>query len=138
MSSGIDRRTFVKGAGKAAALGLAAPTLLSALAGCGPDASLGMELSGFYSDPEAAAEVGRAYLKVKPEEADRDLLLERMADEDLDRWEDLARRNPEALREAVRARHRSDFAENRVVRLHGWILSQTEVRLCALLALPSS
>lgn len=133
--SGIDRRTFVKEAGRATALALAAPSLLSALAGCGPDAELGGRLAGFYGDPEAAAAVGRVWLAASPEEADRALLIERMADGSLDEWERLARRDPEALRAAVRARHRTDFAEDRVVRLNGWILSETEVRLCALAAL---
>ena len=128
MKGGIDRRRFVKGA----ALGLAAPGLLSMLGGCGPSPELAQELSGFYSDPAAAAAIGAAYLAITPEEEDRDLLLERLAGDSLEEWERFARRDPEALRAAVRERHREDFEAGRVVRLHGWVLTRTEARLCAL------
>lgn len=132
MSDGLDRRSFVKGA----ALGLATPAWLAALAGCGPDAELDLGLSGFHGDPLAAAVVGAAYLKVAPDENEREVLLERLAGEDIEEWERLARRSPDALRERVRKRHFEDFVQDRVVRLHGWVLSRTEARLCALNALP--
>jgi len=128
VSRGMDRRSFVKGA----ALGLAAPSLLTALSGCGRDAELETRLADFYGDPTAAAEIGRAYLRVTPEEQDPEVLLEALAGADLDAWQELARRDPAALREAVRERHRADFDAGRTVRLHGWVLSHTEVRLAAL------
>ena len=128
MSDGIDRRTFVKGA----TLGLAAPGLLAALAGCGPSPDLGSRLTGFYGDATAADAVGRAYLQVTPEEQDRDQLVEALAGGELEAWEELLRRDPAALEAAVRARHLDDFATGRTVRLHGWILSRTEARLAAL------
>ena len=39
------------------------------------------------------------------------------------------------LEVSIRRRVREDFAQGRVVRLDGWILSSTEARLCALTAL---
>ncbi len=128
MSAGIDRRSFVKGA----ALGFAAPGLLAALGACGPDADLDAQLTTFHDDPVAAAVIGSAYLKLTPDEEDRNLLVERLAGDDLEEWERLARRDPAALRERVLARHLEDFQRDRVVRLNGWVLSKTEARLAAL------
>lgn len=132
MSGGIDRRAFVKGA----ALTLAAPGLLSLLSGCGTAPDLDAALSDFHDDAGAAAVIGSAYLEVTPEERDRGLLLERLAGASLAAWDQLAVRDRAALAEAVRERHRADFAQDRVVRLNGWILSRTEARLCALVAGP--
>lgn len=42
---------------------------------------------------------------------------------------------PRAIREWVCARSRDDFRAGRVVEIQGWILSATEVRLCALAAI---
>lgn len=131
MSGEIDRRAFVKGV----ALGLAAPGLLGALAGCGPTEDLESKLAGFHRDRSAAVAIGRAYLLVTPDEQDRDALIEALAGEDLDEWEQLARGDPEALEQAVRTRHQDDFLHGRTVRLHGWILSRTEARLSALTSL---
>jgi len=39
------------------------------------------------------------------------------------------------LHELMRAQQRQDFEHDRVVKVQGWILSETEVRLCALAAL---
>ena len=135
MSEGLDRRAFVTGAGKAVALGLAAPGLLSALAGCRVAPGLDDGLLRFYADPTAAARVGAAYLKVVPEENDRNVLLERLAGPRLDEWERLAREDEAALGDALRAQVREDFRGGRVIRLHGWLLARTEARLCALAAL---
>jgi len=131
MSDGVDRRTFVKGA----ALGLAAPGLLAALSACGPSRELEVRLADFYGDPTAAREVGQAYLKITPDERDRDRLVEALAGGALAEWERLALADPGALQESVRSRHLADFALDRTVRLHGWILSRTEAQLCALTAL---
>jgi hypothetical protein len=128
MNDRIERRTFLKGT----ALWLAAPGLLAGLAGCGPAQELAGNLSAFHRDPSAAREIGRAYLLVAPEEQDRDRLLETLAGEALEEWEELAIRDPAALHRAVRARHHDDFRHGRTVRLNGWILSRTESRLAAL------
>ena len=48
------------------------------------------------------------------------------------------RRGPRAIREWARARIRDDFRAGRVVEIQGWIVSATEVRLCALAAISST
>jgi hypothetical protein len=131
----IERRAFLRGAGAATALGLAAPALLAFLAGCGRESVLARSLSGFFADPESAHGVGRAYLELSPDERDIDTVLERLASPQLRRWEALASSDPERLVQELRLQHRSDFAHERVVALRGWVLSKTEARLCALAAL---
>ena len=131
----IERRAFLRGAGAATALGLAAPALAAFLAGCGRESALAQSLSGFFADPESARAVGREYLELSPDEADADTVLERLAGPQRREWEALAASDPDRLAQALRLQHRSDFAHERVVAIRGWILSVTEARLCALAAL---
>jgi predicted protein tyrosine phosphatase len=131
----IERRAFLRGLGSAAALGLAAPALVTCLAGCGRSGALAVALSDFFADPESARAVGREFLEGFPDEADAGTLVARLAGAQRPAWEALAATQPERLAEALRARHREDFAHERVLRIRGWVLSETEVRLCALAAL---
>jgi len=88
--------------------------------------------------PESARVVGRAYLRREPAEANAARLRERiLADLGLDADAAAASADRE-LRERLRHRVRADFAAGRIVKLDGWILSLTEVRLSALVALERS
>jgi hypothetical protein len=131
----IERRAFLRGVGAATALGLAAPALFVLLAGCRRESRLFLSLAGFFADPESARSVGRAYLELASDGPDADTVMERLAGPQLAEWEALAASDPDRLAQALRDRHRSDFAHERVVALRGWILSETEARLCALAAL---
>lgn len=131
----IERRAFLKGAGVATALGLAAPTLVAWVAGCGGESALARLLSGFFADPESARAVGREYLELAADEPDANTVLDRLAGPQRQQWEALAASDPERLVQALRLQHRSDFARERVVAVRGWVLSETEARLCALAAL---
>jgi hypothetical protein len=71
--------------------------------------------------------IGCAYLAEHPEERDRKRLLREL---DLD----VAGAETSRLREMLVQRQLRDFAFGRVVRVDGWILSETEARLCALAA----
>lgn len=93
------------------------------------------DLTHLLTHVESARVVGAEYLKSNPEEADcrelRGLLLEslklkesEMCDWD---WSD--------IQERLRAQVRADFQNSRTVRLNGWVLSETEGRLSALVAL---
>lgn len=92
-----------------------------------PDATA-LGLAGFPRHEESACVIGREYLRNVREEADRDILLNLLGHPAV--WVDEG-----GLRSHLRSQIRRDFAEERVVRLHGWILSVTESRLCALTAL---
>jgi hypothetical protein len=84
-------------------------------------------LTALVPNPASAAAVGREYLRVAPDEADIARLCELL-------WP--APGVPQgALSRALAQRQRKDFADGRVVRLHGWILARTEARLWALAAL---
>jgi hypothetical protein len=131
----IERRAFLRGAGAASALGLAAPALLALFAGCGRESPLARFLSGFFADPDGARAVGREYLEISPDEPDADAVLERLAGARRREWEALAASDPERLVQALRHQHRDDFAHERVVAIRGWVLSETEARLCAMAAL---
>jgi hypothetical protein len=82
--------------------------------------------------PESAVVIGTAYLRLAADERRPDRLARaiesRCGGRVLDGDRDARRR---CLSEGVRR----DFAEGRVVRIDGWLLSVTEARLCALAAL---
>jgi hypothetical protein len=124
----IARRDFL--------LGLAAAPLVAVTGGCGPSRTLTSALLGFYADRGPAATVGAAFLERFPDEDDPTRLVRQLAGSASRQreWESLAAADPETLHEALRAGHRADFAAGRIVLLRGWVLSQTEARLCALAA----
>ncbi len=109
--------------------------LLAPLA-CTGSSSLRAALAGFFEDRKSAARVGEEYLRLYPTEDDGTRLVRRLAGgrrREVE-WERLAASDPAAFRESVRARHREDFAAGRTVSLRGWVVSETEARLCALAA----
>jgi hypothetical protein len=77
------------------------------------------------ADAASARHVGRAYLQHVPGDADRGHLLVQLR----------ARFDDKPSREKLMACCREDFAAGRTVTVNGWVLSQTEARLCALAAL---
>lgn len=130
--SGIDRRALLKGMGGAAALAGAGPGLL-VLPGCGRGADLETALLACLGDADAARGVGREALPRLGDPGRRQLVRE-LAGEDFDAWQALAASDSAGLFEALRAQHLEDFAQARTLSLRGWVLSRTEVRLCALFA----
>ena len=85
-------------------------------------------LLDLFGSHASASVVGIAYLERHPEERDCQRILREL---DLGPMKmDCAQ-----IRGLVVQRQREDFARGRVVRVEGWILSETEARLCALAAL---
>ncbi len=82
---------------------------------------------GLFRHAESAAALGAEFARLRPAEASIPALLRQL---DLPR---IPPRRAELAR--LRERHRLDFREGRVVRLEGWMLSTTELRLCALVHL---
>ena len=82
---------------------------------------------------QSAVSIGRAFLSEHPDEANEERLVEKLglplSATPLSRGEQA--RQGERLLEL----HRQDLRNGRVVNLGGWILSVTELRLAALLAL---
>lgn len=91
-------------------------------------------LSRFYSNRESARVIGRRYLDLAPSEAAPEHLMALIC-RSRENSARLARANTGQLREFLLDQQRTDFARGRTVTIDGWVLSETEVRLCALAAI---
>jgi hypothetical protein len=92
-------------------------------------------LAGLFTHQDSARAVGRAYLDRVPGESSASRLVDRVA-ADLPGGRRTLRDASDAdLRELLAARIRSDFEEDRVVDVDGWVLSPTEARLYAITTL---
>ena len=80
-------------------------------------------------DRASARAIGRVFLEERSEERSRDRLIRKILGDDRD---GSALADPGALRVYLRDRIRRDFARSETIELDGWVLSLTEVRLCAL------
>lgn len=96
-----------------------------------PDPRL-IRLREIVPHTESAVVVGREYLRMAPAERDPGRLAALISS---CCGEGLFDSDGEALRRSLVRRTRKDFAEGQIVRLHGWMLSVTEARLCGLVAL---
>jgi hypothetical protein len=92
-------------------------------------------LAGLSTAPESAAAIGQEYLLGSPGEASLDFLVRTIASALGGTPNQVARIARRELRARYQSRQRSDFAEGHMVSVQGWFLSQTEARLCALVAL---
>jgi hypothetical protein len=132
MMTRISRRRFLIGA----SVGLAgAVPALSALrwleAFAGPP-SLEQTLARLFRHHDSARRIGRAYLRLHPEEADVALLRYHLESAlPPTSW---ATGGTSVARRALVERSRQDFGDDNTVAIEGWILSRTEGRACALLA----
>lgn len=131
----IRRRSFLAGAAVlgVASFGSGAAALLAACARADP---LERALRELLPDGEAAKAVGADVLDLDPQARDPGVLVERLGRGRGAELRDLARADPGGLSRTLREQHRVDFAEDRVVAVRGWILSETEAWLYALAALP--
>jgi hypothetical protein len=120
--------------GSAAALGSVGSGLLG-LVSCAPSDDLQVGLAACLADAEAARSIGEAVLLAYgpslPSAAD---LTEQLAGAARSEWQAQAATDPAGLFERVHAQHVADFDADRLFRVRGWLLSQTEARLCALVA----
>jgi hypothetical protein len=91
-------------------------------------------LVGLFKHHDSARAIGSLYLATHPEEADAHKLLELVIRAD-DGPLVVHGTSDTELRAWVRRRQARDFATARIVNLDGWLLSATEVRICALAGL---
>lgn len=78
--------------------------------------------------------MGRRYLQLFPHEADVQLLV-RLICRSQRRFTRLSGVDAPTLRELLARQQRQDFQHRRIVTIDGWMLSETEARLCAISAL---
>lgn len=124
MAQQVERRRILRGLGL---IGMAAALPAPVAAGVWdmPASWLEPRVAELFGDLDSARQIGRAYLEQAPAEARRDRLVASLQ----------AVLPPTASREQLQRRLRQDFAEGRIVNVHGWVLSHTEARLCGLAAL---
>ncbi len=85
-------------------------------------------VASLFTHHESAINLGKHYLTLFPEEANYDWLMRQTIPTS-------THSNPQTLKHALKIQRQQDFYEGNTVILEGWILSRTEARLCALLAL---
>jgi hypothetical protein len=90
------------------------------------------QLTDFIELREAWATVGRAYLATDPADGSLDALTDRLMS-DLD-WGRVPAKL-ETLQQGLVERIQTEFRDDEMERVEGWMLAPTEVRLCALIAL---
>ena len=96
---------------------------------------LASKLNGFFHDKDSARVVGREYLRIVPAEADALKLAELICAGRPERYAELSHASMVKVRRMLLHQQREDFDQGRIVNVKGWILSQTEARLCALATL---
>jgi hypothetical protein len=79
--------------------------------------------------------IGLAYLQRYAQKADSQVLLNQIMLNMASSAERLTVAGDEELKALLQRRIHQDFADDKVVKLHGWILSTTEAQLCALTTL---
>jgi len=99
------------------------------------DDPLASKLAKVFANKESATIVGREYLRNVAGEADARLLVDLICSGQADRRVDLLTADLKRLRGLLRIQQSEDFEHGRIVKVRGWILSETEVRLCALATL---
>ena len=136
----VTRRDFVWGGTSLVALGLASVGLVASLS-CGESSDevgrakdLAQRMLEIFADPVAAASIGRVYLSRMPEEPSQAALVDRLTEG----WTATQRALPTAsLHALLRDQQVADFSSGRTLRVGGWVLGHTELRLAALAALSS-
>lgn len=91
-------------------------------------------LARLFKSERSARVVGQEYLRGTPEEARQDVLTALIVGRLAAGHRGLGAATDGQVRELLVRAAQQDFQEGRTVELHGWVLSQTEVRLCALAA----
>lgn len=132
--NGMNRRDFLwllLGAGSAV---LTQPTLGN-LPQIIPGSVSSSALTAIFRQPESAAAVGKAYLAQQPTEASVyklvDLIVSEIAAE-TPKWYTLGL---DGVKQLLQEQMQRDFASEKTVKLQGWLVSLTEARLYALVAL---
>jgi hypothetical protein len=98
---------------------------------------LALKLAQVFTHNPSAAIVGLEYLRCVPGEANVGLLVDLICASQPKQRAELDQADMGKLRELLRSQQRQDFERGHTVKVQGWILSQTEVRLCGLAALIS-
>ena len=80
---------------------------------------------------DCAVIIGAEYLRQVPNEVSLPTLMYSLASL-FNGGHDATDAGPDATCASILERHRDDFREGRVLKIHGWTFSRTELRLCAI------
>jgi hypothetical protein len=106
-----------------------------ATAGSHADDWLSSRLANFFHNKESARAIGLEYLRIVPAEANVRRLTHLIGSSWYQPYDETAHADIGKIKKILLRQQREDFEKGRIVELQGWILSQTEARLCALAAL---
>lgn len=132
----ITRRRFIRIITLLMPLGLVRfPPALATFFSPTPSDPIVSNLTKIIINKKSSGIVGRAYLRSTPEEADARLLVDLICSSQAGLRSLMVGKEPEQLRTLIRHLQMEDFENGRTARVQGWVLSRTEARLCALVAL---
>jgi hypothetical protein len=97
--------------------------------------SIAKKLTCIFSAKESAKIIGRKYLQDTPEEADIEVLVHLLCRHPTQHLHKFRTADSSRIKRIIREQHLKDFEFGRTLRVNGWILSETETRLCALSAM---
>lgn len=126
-TAGITRRGFLYAAGAAGVIAAVGVALVRFRDPWPVDAFVEL-----LDDPEAARLLGQAWTTHAPQEVRASHLIAALR---RDLGLDSSSVTPDQLPSVVAERIRSEYADGHVGRIGNWVLSDTEIRLCALAAL---
>jgi hypothetical protein len=126
------RRRFISRLIGLGALGLNPSIACSKIAERTKHDPLTSSLEQLLRHRESAVVIGWEYLRIAPAERDPRSLADLLSSACGKRVFDS---DTETLRRCVSRQTRRDFVEGRIVKIHGWMLSLTEARLCGLATL---
>lgn len=90
-------------------------------------------LKNIISNQSSAASLGKIYLEQRPHEANLEDLIEILVN-GIPQWNHwLTTTNQQQINETLLKNIQSDYTNFRIINLHGWLISETESRLCALI-----
>lgn len=97
--------------------------------------ALVQQLANFFESKESARLIGVEYLNLYSSECNCELLVNRLFSDNRERQMEFLAGDRSRQRHLLIQQQREDFRLGRVAQVHGWVLSETEVCLCALAAL---
>ena len=100
-----------------------------------PQESLEAKLTGVFVHKESAVFIGQKFLQNVPNEANITLLVDLIGLRQPDWRSRLARCDKKELQRIIIQQQKLDFEYDRIETIEGWVLSKTEVRLCAIASL---
>lgn len=100
-----------------------------------PEEKLQNNLLALFKHLPSAQAVGNEYLHTFPDASDAEILLSQICEGCEGGMNSLSQMNRRELQKWIRDRQQQDFAQGQTLTLKGWVLSKTEVQLCALVTL---